>query len=475
MSPDEEEQMWWAIGQARQNRPVIAPGAEPRSALLSKLLRGGDAPDVAGPAYGDLDTQPMQQPDMEFPPSMAGKPQPPRAMPDLSGAEAPDVGVGALGYPNVPSLYKQLDSINGTPMDYSGVTAANRARMEGANTDQMAGLILQTLGGKRLAPAGAAIFKKALDTDPLRPNLADVGYFNEQTGDFVESPIMARNAKEKMIAGRIDALTKMQEKSDAQDLLKLNAQQLAEHRLALLKQGDRKLDETSLHNRAMEEIKSAMASGKSGPQLIKSLQSDHNEPVYITDGQYTNSKGGPLKGTVSTVADSNKKMEARLAAGQSMNQISRLKTEIEANKGAFGNEKAALINNMPPGVARANMERGLFTPEEMKVRAKVAARTYAIIHSLAGAALSAGEAGRLDMFLPQVTDTPEQLQAKLDAALEELKDAEWFRKGNSGAVGASTGPAGMPAATPAPPGAAAPNQNVPMAPPPPPPGVRVLQ
>jgi hypothetical protein len=130
-------------------------------------------------------------------------------VPPISAA---DQTPAIAGRPSVDQLYEKLNLLNRQPLDYTHFTAVNKARKESSDREMAAGLALSLMGGKHLAGAGNHVLVKALENqNPIRPNEADVGWTNPETGEFVENPKTARTAEEKLITGRVDALIKEQE------------------------------------------------------------------------------------------------------------------------------------------------------------------------------------------------------------------------------------------------------------------------
>jgi len=101
--------------------------------------------------------------------------------------------------------------------------------------------------------------------------------------------------------------------------------------------------------------------------------------------------------------------------------------QVEANRGAFGitQDIAQHIPGQPgtvggvvQGLTR-NIQDKYRNPESAKVRSRVYQEAYEVIHALAGAALSTGEANRILGFMPGPTDPPEKILANLASAYEE--------------------------------------------------------
>ena len=115
--------------------------------------------------------------------------------------------------PSVNDLYNELDLVDRKPLDYTGLEDINRKRAEASRNDLIGGLILSTMGGSAMAPAGGHILQAALEAGkPIRPNAADIGWTDPVTGKVVENPQMRRASDEKVIMNRIDALTKEAER-----------------------------------------------------------------------------------------------------------------------------------------------------------------------------------------------------------------------------------------------------------------------
>lgn len=114
--------------------------------------------------------------------------------------------------PEIGDLYDKLNVLNRKPLDYAGISKVNAARTEQGDREFLGGLALQALGGKTLAPAGKHVFEQALAKQtPIRPNAADVGWTDPETGEFHENPLTKRASEERLLTGRIDALVKEEE------------------------------------------------------------------------------------------------------------------------------------------------------------------------------------------------------------------------------------------------------------------------
>lgn len=147
------------------------------------------------------------------------------------------------GRPSITELYERVNKSLSTPVDYSKLSGINKAAEEQSMNNFLGGLAMQTLGGKRIAPSGAKLVDEAASEKPLRPNAADIGWTNPQTGEFVENPRMVRDREDKISMNRIDALVKEQEREAAIALsqdrredaatAKANAEQLKQMMVAL--------------------------------------------------------------------------------------------------------------------------------------------------------------------------------------------------------------------------------------------------
>jgi hypothetical protein len=358
--------------------------------------------------------------------------------------------------PEVADLYGQLETLQGTPLDYSGVEKVSKGRIANARRDALAGMALASIGGSSFKDVGGHILKQALgDMEPLRPNLADVGYVDPETGSFVENPMTARMQKEKVITGRIDALVR-EEQARANRLL-------AEGRLAESQRAHENAEYWKGRAHALAERRVDIAENKAdaaarkgdAPKAVSGLVSSDGRPVYRSaDGYFVHADGTPISGPPLTTAESVKAAEDLKKGAIGLSSAEDLLKEVDANPNAFG-WKSATASFLPESI-RARGEAQLFSDKELQLRARIGKQAYEQIHALAGAALSMGEAGRLDRFAINInTDPPEVVAAKLRGAIAEFKKIieEKRRLG-----GVTANPASVPGAPP--PGAA----STPMAP-----------
>jgi hypothetical protein len=146
--------------------------------------------------------------------------------------------------PSRENLYGMMGTLNATPLDYSGIEQAQRAREAQGKRNFLAGLMLAQKGGTELTPLGRTLAAEGIKLgEPLRGNAADTGYYNPETGQFVENPELARSRKEKVLQGAINALSKEEEvrariaaqqgNATAQDILRQNKEWMDQHKLAL--------------------------------------------------------------------------------------------------------------------------------------------------------------------------------------------------------------------------------------------------
>lgn len=200
------------------------------------------------------------------------------------------------GRPTIKSLYDQMETINNVPYDFKGLDAVNSAAENEGNSNFAKALAMQMFGGKTMQSPGKALMAESMErSKPIRPNAADIGWTNQETGEFVQNPVMARQQKEKVIAGRIDALVKEQER--AANLL--------------VAQG--KLEEAATHNRNAEQLKLIMAGIASGNQAIaasltnakiQALENKHGATKPLTSKDLDKMTDfSKLYGTVSGQAD----------------------------------------------------------------------------------------------------------------------------------------------------------------------------
>ena len=320
--------------------------------------------------------------------------------------------------PNIGKLYEMLATLQGKPVDYSGLEKVAQGRKASAERDFAGGLAMSLMGGKELAPLGEALFKQSLAMGtPLRANLADVGYEDPESGAFVENPATARARDEKVIGTRIDALVKEQD---------------AQARIALA-QGNQTAADTARQNSGVLKLlalaiaqqnantRAAKDTGPAAPKHEKGLIGPDGQVIYTDPGtgRYVDREGNAVLEPM-TITDYNKKMEG-VRTGDSAYALGKtLVSGVEQNPGAFG-PAAAATSTMLPSAMQGWVNRKTLTDAEQQVRANVMKNAYTVIHSLAGAALSMHEQKRLDPFIPQPSDPPEVVVNKLKGAIREYE------------------------------------------------------
>jgi hypothetical protein len=168
-----------------------------------------------------------------------------------------------------------------------------------------------------------------------------------------------------------------------------------------------------------------MSTGLSGTQApdrsVGPTQIDTGSAGGIDEARASSLRLGRLKGLP---AEQQNKYGAAIAQ---RDRLPSLIKDIESNPQAFGilSDVAQHIPGQPgtvggiaQGLVRATQDK-FRDPKDAEVRSRVYKEAYEVIHALAGAALSQGEANRILGFMPGPTDPPEKILANLRAAEEE--------------------------------------------------------
>lgn len=107
---------------------------------------------------------------------------------------------------------------------------------------------------------------------------------------------------------------------------------------------------------------------------------------------------------------------------RAMDALPELIALVKENEGGFGNF-SALTEYIPDyklltplNETIKNQQKKFYTEKEKFARSTVHERAYQIIHSLAGATLSAHEKSKIEDFVPAPNDSPEDVIVKLQAA-----------------------------------------------------------
>jgi hypothetical protein len=277
-------------------------------------------------------------------------------------------------------------------------------------------MALQSLGGSRFGGMGAKVFEQALaDSAPLRPNLADVGYFDPETGEFFENPVPARERERKAITGELTALQKEFHDEDTLGETIKKREQQEDQFGRTLAETKRNNDLKSTHNRLVREAK-AIQDGKREP--IKGLVTEKGGSVFLNPdtGEFEDAQGNPT--TPDTTTMGNKRGDDIRGAQFNLDELDRVKMAVENNPEGFGPIAGAQasfpwISNkwdwsrMPPGAKEA--------------RLAVYQNAYQVIKRLAGTAVSESEKGRLEEFLPNKYDTWEDIKRKMEGSKLEAR------------------------------------------------------
>jgi hypothetical protein len=293
------------------------------------------------------------------------------------------------GRPSVADLYDKLDAENRMPVDYSGITKVNKARRESADRETLAAMAMTIMGDKGIKAAGNHVLVKALENqNPIRPNAADVGWTNPETGEFVPNPDTARTQHERLLTGRIDAITKENDNAIKTAMLagdKRKADALAANndifRALLLSQGQQ-----NANSRAISADAAEVRANKPGKEDELTTQqrtkiSQHDADIATAESaikaaEDAKSGFGMLRGLPKTLA------------------------------GQFGESIAGRWDN----------------DKETYARSRVFNEVSALIKERAGTAQSAGEMARLISFLPGDLDDANAVAKKMRSYVAYLKE-----------------------------------------------------
>lgn len=270
--------------------------------------------------------------------------------------------------PNVSELYKQMETLYGTPIDYSALERVNKGRAAQSQTDMGAGLAMSMLGGKTMKPAGGQVFKQALEmAEPLRANLADVGYVDPESGQFVENPMVERQRREKILGSRIDAINK------------------EENQRALMALGQNRQGNVTINNSNSDALRAALAEAAQlrAEAAARNAGNKGNEPPAAVQKAYAENQANLTK-------------------------VDEAIGLVRANPDAVG--KVAML----PGWA-AQYVPGQAGEGGVTTRAMVSDLGSLKIHQRSGAAVTAAEFPRLRPFIPNpAIDSPKTIADKLE-------------------------------------------------------------
>ena len=307
----------------------------------------------------------------------------------------------------IDALYGELDLFNQQPVDYSALDTVNQGRKAQSQRDLAAGMALQAFGGSRLAPAGGQLFRNALaGSQPLRPNAADIGWTNPETGEFVQNPMMERARREKLLTGRIDAMT-------AEQQAQARIAEAQERRAATDFRNQEVIRQRQERLEFDREKAEAEANRKAGKPLAGLVSMNDGGPVRLgPDGGYVDTQGNPTQ--VINAAGYQKRQNDIRGAEFGSQRLEQIVRDVEKNKDAFG-IGPGLISKSPWLATKALSE-----PQRM-ARIQVYQEAYKAINALAGAALSAHEQQRINQFLPEPMDTYSQVKLKIQNAIGEYE------------------------------------------------------
>ena len=300
------------------------------------------------------------------------------------------------------------------PEDFSGMERVERGRKRDAQRDAQAGMLLSTFGGRRLSPQGGQLLQKALASKPVRPNAADLGYFDPETGDYIENPTTNKIRDQNVAASRLDALNRqsnVEAQRQANRLKQLENAQSKDEDRALR----REIAEANIRQKELELAQKYAAEEAKYGQGVKGLQTKKGLPVYAGKGdgagKFVDGEGNVVQPM--THGDANKARKAINGAMYQIKELDSLAEEVVKYHEGFGRDVALA------STSNAVLNRYL-SQEEIATRVRVYNRAYKTINDLAGAALSMGEIGRIEPFVPNADDTARQVATKLWEAKREF-------------------------------------------------------
>lgn len=268
-------------------------------------------------------------------------------------------GIRRPGRPDVGKLYGKLADLTAAPVDLSPLKAVAAANREGSQRDFLGGMALSALGGRRLSRTGQDLAREGLERGKsLRPNAADVGYENPNTGEIVANPAMQRGQDIKSVETQIKGVEAANAKED----------NIATRLLAEMERNGR-------HAEALELRK----------MLGLATIALGNRRVNNAEAGAAAKATKPPKGAEPPSAVQTKLLEN----SANLSFINEAINEGERNPGAFG-----LQTFLPEEILQRFDKKGV-TP-----RAFVRNISSLKIHDRSGAAVTAAEFPRLKGFIP---------------------------------------------------------------------------
>jgi hypothetical protein len=325
---------------------------------------------------------------------------------DNAPASARPGSLPIAGRPSVQSLYDQLGTLNNEPLDFSKLTEINKANQEASNTNFAQALALQMFGGKTAQAPGRAMMEEAISqSKPIRPNAADIGWSNPETGEFVRNPVMERQQKEKVVMSRIDALVKEKE-----------------HEAALLVQQG-KLAEAETAHRNAEQLKLLTMGILSGNQQI--LGALTAARIDALEAKAT----GAGKGAGKPLSNPERKDLMELGTHyQNLDDLTKGFKEAYSPQGYGGKPVVQLQNAVTAAFPKA---RNLFTNKADQARMDEQANWWKQMelfdtlperHAKFGATLTAGERAAWNSASIQPGMQPKEIKKFLNTRLEVMRE-----------------------------------------------------
>lgn len=277
------------------------------------------------------------------------------------------------------------------------------ARRQSANQrQQQLGTLGELSGDKSMGVVGGGLLKQAMEERKRR--ITEHGEYDPISGELKMFPEYTKRVTGERLTKERGRLTEL----EARDYSKwLNDRQKAEERqfLASLTGGSN----GTYHDIGVDPGtgQPVLRHSKSGQQLIES------SPGVMV----------PHRGQVSPRAGFEKESaeleKAQAGEATSADLVKYLGTP-EGEETYGGGLRGTALNILPTQI-QGPFREALFSEKETTNRATLYKRAYEVAHALAGAALSAGEASRLNEFVPVAGDSVATVRGKLTSAQAEYK------------------------------------------------------
>lgn len=295
------------------------------------------------------------------------------------------------------------------------------------NANQYALGVLGTLSGNQgLTDVGGQVLKQALANRQVK--YTDHGTYDPLSGEFNYSPDYLQERDAGMLNGALQR--------QAQGYMQWNEVQ---------SRNQQKAEAAQQHAQLLMALKSMGGANAGGNFHPWGYMPDGSQVVTNTkDGMQYSVKPGPGGKPVYTPVDANAGATPASAwesnikdVGQNVATAGRIDTMLatmKQNPNAFG--PAGSIVSAAPAWAQGRLASAVgLKPQDLTARAALMRQASIELNHLYGAAVSAHEETRANTFLPNQNDTPDIIQAKLQAARDWAY--EYAGQHGQGAYGAA--------------------------------------